>query len=255
MDSCDVPLEEDMQMRARTLLPLAFVAIGAMAAPESQADTVGSSYRGFTSVAKGVKEIGVDNLFLLRHESVPLTDAPDTTVSTMDIAYVGGLTPRYFVTDNVALALNLDFFYRKSSVSTETKDPAGGDPVEDTQTETDTGFLGFVMANYYLKLGNSMFFKPGIGGGGFVGTRSRPTAGQPGQETKTSLSGGAGRLDLGFAFYTSQSFNLKAGVDVIARFGKEKPEEDATLPSGEEPESQSFTTIDAGFNVGFAYSF
>jgi len=230
------------------------VTAGLFAVNEARAETVGGNYRGFTSVAKGVKEIGIDNLFLLRYNSVPLTDAPDTTVSTTDIAYVGGLTPRYFVTNNLALALNLNFFYRQNSVTTEAPD-AAGDPVSTTESASDSGFLGFAMVNYYMRLGNSMFFKPGIGGGGFVGTRSRPTIGQVGQETKTSLSGGAGRLDLGFAFYTSRNFNIKAGVDVIARFGSEKPEEGATLPNGETPESQSFTTVDAGFNVGAAYSF
>lgn len=242
-------------MRSKFLVSAVALATAFFVVGEARADTVGSNYRGFTSVAKGVKEIGVDNLFLLRYNSAPLTDAPDTTVSTTDIAYVGGLTPRYFVTNNLALALNLNLFYRSSGMTTETEDPATGDVVEDTQSATDVGFLGFAMVNYYVRLGNSMFFKPGIGAGGFVGSRSRPTEGQPSQETKTSLSGGAGRLDLGFAFYTSRNFNLKAGVDLVGRFGSEKPEEGVTLPSGEEPESQSFTTVDAGFNVGFAYSF
>jgi len=173
----------------------------------------------------------------------------------MNIAYVGGLTPRYFVVNNVSLSLNLDFFYRKDSSKAETKDPATGATTDAEETATDSGFIGFGMVHYYMRLGNSMFFKPGIGGGGFVGTRRRPTPGTPGQETKTSLSGGAGRLDIGFAFYTSEHFNLKAGVDVIMRFGSEKPEEGATTATGAEPESQSFTSADAGFNVGFAYSF
>lgn len=243
-------------MRSKLLVPAVSLVCGlVMTAGEARADTVGSNYRGFTAVAKGVKEVGLDNLFLLRYNSAPLTDAPNTTVSTTDISYVGGLTPRYFVTNNVALALNLNFFYRSNGQTTEIEDPATGDVTEETASSTDTGFLGFAMVNYYMRLGNSMFFKPGIGGGGFVGSRTRPSQDQPGQETKTSLTGGAGRLDLGFAFYTSQSFNLKAGVDVIARFGSEKPEEGAVLASGEEPESQSFTTVDAGFNVGFAYSF
>lgn len=232
------------------------VLVGVLGASEARADSVGGNYRGFTSVQKGVKEIGLDNIFLLRYNSVPLTDAPDTTVSTMDLAYVGGLTPRYFVTDNIALALNLDLFYRSNSETVEIKDPNTGEVTEDSSSSSDLGFMGFVLVNYYMRLGNSMFFKPGIGGGGFVGSRNRPTVGgQPGQETKTSLTGGAGRLDLGFAFYTSSNFNIKAGLDFIARFGSEKPEEGVTLPSGEEPEAQSFSTVDAGFNVGFAYSF
>lgn len=242
-------------MRRRMLVGLACLGISMTAAAQASAETVGSNYRGFTSVAKGVKEIGADNIFLLRYNSVPLPDAPDTTVSNMDIAYVGGLTPRYFLTEHIALALNLNYFYRKNSTTIEQPDPATGDPVETTETASDQGVLGFAMLNYYMRLGNSMFFKPGIGGGGFVGTRRRPTEGQVGQETKTSLTGGAGRLDLGFAFYTSQNFNIKAGLDVIARFGSEKPEADVTTTTGEEPESQSFTTVDAGFNVGFAYSF
>jgi len=242
-------------MQHRSLIVLVAVGVGLTMAAPASADTVGKNYSGFSAVGKGVKEIGLDNIFLLRYNSVPLADAPDTTVSTMDLAYAGGLTPRYFVTNNIALALNLDYFYRKNSETVEAPDPTTGDLAETTETSSDQGFLGFVMLNYYMRLGNSMFFKPGIGGGGFVGTRRRPTEGQPGQETKTNLTGGAGRLDLGFAFYTSKSFNIKAGLDVIARVGSEKAEENVDLSSGEEPESQSFTTVDAGFNVGFAYSF
>ena len=242
-------------MKFRNMLGASVALAVLTLSPFAGADTVGKNQRGFTAVGKGVKEIGFDNLFLVRYHSAPLTEAPDTTVSNTNIAYVGGLTPRYFVTNNLALALNLDYFYRSDTTKSESEDATTGDPVTTEETATDQGFIGFLMANYYMRLGSGMFFKPGIGGGGFVGSRRRPTPGQVGQETKTSLTGGAGRLDLGFAFYASENINLKAGIDAIMRFGTEKPEDDATATGGQEAESQSFTTVDAGFNIGIAYSF
>lgn len=237
-------------MQWKYLLGFACLGFGTLTTVPAMAETVGGNYRGFSAVHKGVKEIGVDSLFLLRVNSTPLPAPPDTTATETNVVFVGGLTPRYFVANNLSLALNLDYFYRQDETKVETKLSDGS---TDSQADTfsDSGFLGVAMVHYYVRLGNSMFFKPGIGGGGFVGTRSRPVEGQPGQTSNTSLSGAAGRADLGFAFYTSQNFNLKAGLDAIVRIGSEKPEEDANGQA----ESQSFTTIDAGFNVGFAYSF
>jgi len=237
-------------MQRRFLLGFALLALGVSTTAPAAAETVGSNYSGFSGVRKGVKEIGIDSLFLLRFNSTPLPAPPDTTASEMNIVFVGGLTPRYFVANNLSLALNLDYFYRQDETKVETK-LADGSTDSQTDTFSDSGFLGVAMVHYYVRLGNSMFFKPGIGGGGFVGTRSRPVEGQPGQTSNTNLSGVAGRADLGFAFYTSENFNLKAGLDAIVRLGSEKPEDDANG----EAESQSFTTVDAGFNVGVAYSF
>ena len=177
------------------------------------------------------------------------------SVADMSTSYVGGLTPRYFVVKNLSLSLNLDFFYRKDSVTVTTTPQSGGDTKEDTNSNTDTGFLGTAMVNYYMRLGHGLFFKPGVGGGGFVGSRERPSAGQPGQVTKTKLSGGAGRLDLGFAFYASNQFSMRAGIDIIARFGSEKADADVKAPDGSTPDPQSFTTVDAGVNVGIGYTF
>jgi hypothetical protein len=97
-----------------------------------------------------------------------------------------------------------------------------------------------------MKLGGGMFLVPGIGGGGFFGTRSVPIPGTEKQNQESSLSGGLGKLDLGLVYYTSTHFNLKAGPTLMLRVGSEKPEE------GEGP---SFTTLDAGFQVGVAYVF
>lgn len=55
-----------------------------------------------------------------------------------------------------------------------------------------------------------------------------------------------GQLDLGFAFYVNDNWNLKAGADVIARFGTVTPDAGGS--------SESFTTIDAATSAGFGYT-
>jgi hypothetical protein len=225
-------------------LSCAAAALGLAAAPAAaSAEAVGSNYQGFSRVQRGVFELGFENLLLLRQNSVDLSET--TTRNDLDVVYTVGLTPRYFVIDNLALGINVNYFLRKLEVETETE--ANGQKSSETQTTDDAGFIGFVMANYYMRLGNSFFFKPGVGAGGFTGTRERPgDPANPSVKLETSLTGVAGKLDLGFAFYASRSFNLKAGVDVVFRSGQEKPEEG---------DARDFTSLDAGFNVGAAYVF
>lgn len=225
-----------MKRRLSICVTLLCVLLGASAA---HSRSVGGNHRGWTKVSKGVFELGVDNLLLFRQSSVDVSDT--VTQTTTDLSYTGGLTPRYFVMDNLSLALNVNFFLRSN---TEEEDD-NGDVTE--STSDDSGVIGFLMVNYYVRLGSSFFFKPGLGIGGFAGTRETPTPGTTDQKTESDLAGIAGRLDLGFAFYASEHFNLKAGIDVVYRSGEETP--------AEADEGNPFSTIDAGFNVGAAYSF
>jgi len=207
-----------------------FLAFG-ITRPASAITTITPGTDGIERISGGVFELGLDNLLLVRYQS---TGSDPNTVSTLEASYVGGLTPRYFLADNFSLAANLELFYGKRS------ETAGG--VE--STSSDLGFLGLVMANYYVRLGWGMFFAPGIGGGGFYGTRSTPSA-TPGMTDNAALYGGAVKVDLGFVFYAGPHFNLKGGPDVLIRFGNVKPEG---------VDGESLMSVEAGFHIGLAYS-
>ena len=63
---------------------------------------------------------------------------------------------------------------------------------------------------------------------------------------ESSLYGGAVRVDLGFVVYVSKFVNLRAGPDVLIRFGVDQPAQG---------DGSSFVELDAGLGVGFGYSF
>ncbi len=201
--------------------------------------SVRSGTWGYEAIDAGVFEISVDNMLLLGYSKQNLDEDGDAWASELRVAYIGGVTPRYFVAKNVSVALNLNLFLGQDAQTTKVGDS------EETQTSTDVGFLGTVMAHYYLRLGNSMFLKPGLGGGAFFGTRSVPGM-EEGTKIEHKLSGGIGRLDIGLVYYASKNFNMKAGIDTLMWFGS------VTNPADE---SRGYFSIDAGFNVGLAYSF
>lgn len=209
-------------------------------ATTANAAAIRSGTSGYGQINKGVFELGLDGTLLVNYDSGEMAPGSDDTRSQLSAIFTGGVTPRYFVAKNLSLGLNLDLFLAKN---TETTEIAG---VTNESTSTDYGLLAVAMAHYYVRLGFGMFFKPGIGGGGFWGKRERPVEGTNNQKISTTLSGGAARIDLGMVYFAGQHFNLKAGPDVLIRFGSEKPEEG---------DSTSFTSVDVGFNVGFGYTF
>lgn len=167
----------------------------------------------------------------------------DAEGTGLDAAYIGGIAYRYFLMNNFSLGVSINVLYQSNSYTAET---AAG--TIKTESE-DLGFVGFITANYYVRLGNSLFFKPGLGLGGLYGRRTVPTpGGAPGQTTQMALYGGTARLDLGFVFFASRHFNLRAGLDILFRVGAANPADDTM-------ETQSFFSIDAGFNIGLGYTF
>ena len=203
----------------------------------ASATTITPGTDGIDAVAGGVFELGLDNLLLVRFDS---TGSGDGKVSTLEASYMGGITPRYFVLDNLSLAANLSLFYGKMSTETPTGE----------ESASDLGFLGVAMLNYYLRLGYGMFFAPGVGAGGFYGSRSipNPDPTAPGTSLDYALYGGAVRLDLGFVFYAGPHFNLKGGPELLARFGKVKADVEGAA-------AEDLLTIEAAFHIGLAYSF
>lgn len=218
-----------------------------MGATMAHARSVGGNHQGWTKIRKGVFELGVENLLLYRSNKVEVSDT--ITETTTDLSYTVGLTPRYFVMDNLAVGVNVNYFLRSNTNEVD------NDGTTSEATADDSGIIGFLMANYYIRLGSSFFFKPGLGVGGFVGTRQTPVVGSTTLKEESDLSGIAARGDLGFAFYAGEHFNLKAGIDVIFRSGELKPKEDDMAMPMTDTEGQPFSTVEAGFNVGAAYSF
>lgn len=217
--------------RPVTSLLATLVLMMAIALPANAGRSVGPGSNGYERINKGVVDLGFfDSLLLLRYEDNPGNDS-----STFYFSLIGGFSPRYFIAHNLALGLNLNLYLGRQWTEINGNKSDG----------KDYGFLGHVTVNYYVRLGNSFFFKPGIGGGGLVGKHTIPTD-SAGLVLQANTYGGSIRIDLGFVYYAAKNFNLRAGPDLLIRFGSHK------IPDGD---SISFSSFDAGLSVGFGYSF
>jgi len=217
-----------MKSLSRALASLALVALVASSA---HADTLGPSKRdtrGFIShLSKGIFEIGVDSLLVWTSRTTTINDV-ETSSSELTLSL--GPTFRYFVIDNLAVSLNINALVTRTG--------AGDDAL------TTYGVLGLVDVDYYIPLGRGMFFKPGVGGGGFWKTRKEDVGAS--LQKSFNTVGGAFRVQVGFVYYTSPKFNLRANLDFLGQFG--------TTTSDGEPD-QSLFQMDLGWNVGAAYVF
>ncbi len=193
-----------------------------------------SGTKGFEKLQKGLVQIGFDNTLLVHYYS-RTDDTTDVTSSMLSASWMGGITPRYLLLNNVSIGLSLNYFYQLGRETVE----AG---TTETETETsDTGFLGLITANYHLRLGHSLFVRPGIGVGYFMGTREQPGA-TAGTKIETALSGPAAQIDLTMEYFASKHFSMRAGPVIMLRFGTETPD-------GAD-EGTGYTQIDAGFIGG-----
>ena len=205
-----------------------------------------SGTNGFEWIDAGVFDLSFDNNLLIDFDTGELAPGSDDSSSVFEASWIGGIRPRYFVAKNFAVGVDLNIEIASRSQTTT----IGG--VETTTESSDFTFIPFLTANYYIRLGNSLFFKPGLGAGGFWGTRSEPTE-IAGTKQESTIVGGAGLLDLGFVYYASPHFNLRAGFNLIARFGSVSSEGEGNDEG--ESDSLSFTAIDAGVTAGVGYSF
>lgn len=216
----------------KRLVALCFVLVvgGTSLGSAHAARSVNSGTSGYETILKGVVDISFDSLFLYRYGKID--DA-----SSHSLVFVGGLTPRYFLLKNFSLGLSLNGFvdYTKAS---------GGAGA--SLNGTLGGFLGFVVADYFLRMGYGFFLKPGIGGGFLWGNRSVDLGGSQNLTRKTTIIGGAARFNFGLVYWAGQHLNLKATVDLIGRFGSEKPEQG---------DGVSFVAVDTGFGIGMGYTF
>jgi hypothetical protein len=173
---------------------------------------------GIRRIGKGIKEIGGESLLVLDYSKAG-------EASSFRLSTVTGLSFRYFVVDNLNLALNASYFFK-------------GDG-----TISQQGGVVTLGANYLFNITKGLFFNAGLAAGGFFGKESLKDA--PKDAPKPSLSGGAGRLGLGLVFYASPKFALFARPEAVLYFGK------TTLGST----STSLLNVDGGFNVGASFVF
>jgi hypothetical protein len=177
-----------------------------------------------TVLGRGVKEIGVESMLVVGYDK-----AGDA--STLRASALAGPTFRYFVANNLSLALNGSVLYKQSSTS--------GSP-----GQSDIGGLGTITAGYYASLGGGMFIEPLLGVGGFY---ARRTIGSDPGAIRADIFGGTGRAGLGLVFFPSSRFSLRAGPEAVASFGKSS--------SSAQAGGGTFASVDGGFGVGMSYVF
>lgn len=214
-----------MKSTACVLLPLLVL----LPAP-ALADTLypGANSSGvITSLSAGVKELGVESTLLVGYDK-------NADVSSLRASLIAGPTFRYFLKNNLSLAVNASFLFKQASAGV-----SGA-----TTKQLDLGGLGTVTVAYHASLGGGMFISPLIGVGGFYANR---TIGEDPGAIRSSIFGGTGRAGLELVFYPSTRFSLRAGPGAIASFGKSSSDTKAS--------SGTFLSVDAGFNVGASYVF
>lgn len=173
---------------------------------------------GIRAIGKGIKEIGPESLLVLDYSK-------EGSASSLRVSTITGLSFRYFIRDNLDLALNVSYFYK-------------GDDAASRQGGVLT--LG---ANYLINIGRGLFLNPGLAGGGFFGKES--VKGAPSGTPALTLVGGAARAGFGLAFYASPRFSLFARPEAVLYLGK----------VGQGETSRSLLNVDGGFNVGMNYVF
>lgn len=209
---------------SRITVPLVVLLVlaAALAPSSARADQLGANpYEAgkVTGVEKGVWELDLGGLAVLTSDS-----ANDTSVTRISTDFSAGVN--YFIRRNVSVG---------AVVLADYEDDGGG-----TQAQT---FGGAIQGALHLRLGLGAFFRPGLGVGVLVGSRTSPAG--TGMLADASQVGFIARLQLPIAYYATQRVLLQAG-----------PQFDFTAGSySVAGMSQSFTRTAGGFAVGVGYAF
>lgn len=224
-----------MKMLRCVSLPSVCLLVAGFAA-DARADTIRPSAdtsSAITGVAPGVMELGFETNFNVGYDKLEDT-------SSLRIAGVFGPTFRYFLANNLSLAVNGSFLYRRS-------DGLG--------TESAIGGLGSVGVDYHFPVGGGLFFYPGIAAGGFYAKRDiYPIADDDAAFIRSSIYGGLAKAGLGLIFYPSRHFNLFARPEALVLVGKNGDVQVSTVDPALAPEG-TFISLDASFAVGMSYVF
>jgi hypothetical protein len=206
-------------MRLTSLFVVAFLLAFALSARADSLSTRAGQRGRITQIDKGVFQLGADSTLILGYSQ----EADDSELMGN---VVGSALFRYFFKKNVGISGRVGGVYRKS-----------GDA-------RDLGLVGSVWANLFLRLGEGMFFTPGVG----FGFRSTQRDVPIGSDTvaRSSVLGGIAATELMLAVFLNRRFCLTAGPEFVLTVGNTDPEQG---------EGTSFLSIDGGFKVGVAYSY
>jgi len=189
----------------------------------AHADQLGSRrYQSgaITRINKGVKQLALESTWVLTFDQQG--DASAFRTNT-----VIGAAFRYFLKDNLGLSLRGGFSYRKAGDS------------------ADKGFLGAMWANYYVRLGEGMFFSPGVGAGFVNSGRETPVGG--GILEHSDVVAGVAGVEFMLAVYIGPRFHLLAGPEFLYSIGKATPSQGG--------EGSGFSSLDGTLKIGMGYSF
>lgn len=226
----------------RFVIPcLVALAVVASAAPATaQTYVTGGQFRQQTVVdqtlnVKGRVELGLNVAGAMSFGS----STPDggESVSQSNIYVTPALIGGYMITNNIELRLSVGAQLINQSVG-------------DTTSFTNTGFVGALQALYQKDLILGMAIYAGLGGGGFIGSRTAEAGGAGGLEERFSSSGGLGQLMLGLLMMPGPRLLLRGGLRADFLFGSESSDDPASpLPD------TSFVTTQILFDVAIGFRF
>ena len=202
------------------LAPLLALALLLPATAHADSLNTRANQRGaYTQINKGVFQLGVDSTLILGYSQ----EADDSSFMANAI---GSGVLRYFVKKNLGVSARLGGVYRK------------------TGDARDLGFVGSIWANFFMRLGEGIFFAPGAGLGVMSTQRDLPMSGST--VARSSVIGGTAATELMLAVFLNKRFSLTAGPEFLLTIGGTTPEEG---------DGTSFLSFDGGFKVGVAYTY
>lgn len=221
---------------------------------------VSGAQEGYAWIDAGRNQLIMDGGLALGFDQ-STNDETGVTVQQLDILATGTLGYRRFVATNIGVGVDVGLFRQTTRTQTSVAQDDGEDEVQ-KDTAVDFGGLFFASAEASLRLGNDIFFRPGIGAGIFIGNRQTPVAGEDDLLNESTIFGFAGKLQLALTHMTSDSFGFTGGLQAIIRAGGETPEEtDESVDAPAEGEDaapvleNTFLAVDAGVYVGINYYF
>jgi hypothetical protein len=217
---------EEFMRRISAIVSLAGLLLAA--APAAASGTIRGGDGGFDAIAGGAWDLTfIDATFLSRYEI--LDDG-----SAHSLSFFGGPGLRYFLFKNFSIHLTPGFTYDLTTT----------DDGDASLSESSWSLLPFLGVDYYLRLPGNFFLKPGLSAGYYWGNKETPV--DENTSTESTISGFAGRVQLALIYYAGPNLNLRAGLDLVLRFGSSDPE------SGD---SVTNTLINTGFTIGIGYTF
>ena len=216
-----------MNRKLATLTALSLCCL--LLAPAAHAGgTIRGGDGGYDAIAGGAMDLTfVDATFLSRYSS-------GDDMSTHSLSFFGGPGFRIFVLKNFSIHLTPAFTYDLDTAE------VGGEEVKTSAWS----LLPMAGIDYYIRLPGNFFFKPGVSGGYYWGQLRKP-AGTNLTESYT-ISGFAARAQAMIVYYAGPNLNLRAGLDLLMRFGSENPDTGETLTK---------TLVNTGFTIGIGYTF